>query len=68
LIIFHFQKPIFLPNILNHLDIHQLQYPILTPLPQLKENPFDKMIQLDMHVIESDADKDTDGLPGCEYV
>ena len=51
-----------------HLDMQHPQFPLLAPLPQLKENPFDKVIKVDMHIAESAADKDTDGLPGCKYV
>ena len=48
-------------------NIHQPQFPLLAPLPELGEYPLDEVVPLAIHVIERAADEDADSLPGCGH-
>ena len=52
---------------LVQIDIYLTQFPLLAPFPQLRKNPFNDVIPLGMHVVERDADYDSDDLSGCGH-
>jgi len=45
-------------------NVDEAEFSLLTPLPQLGEDPLDEVIPLGVHIIERAADEDSDGLPG----
>lgn len=53
-----------LGNAPSKVDINQAEFSLLAPLTQFREDPFDEVVPLCMHVIESAAHKYADGLPG----